>query len=33
MSWLMRKNRFMIHCDCSDEDVTIDEENQVYDAL
>ena len=22
MSWLMRKTRFMIHCDCSDEDVS-----------
>ena len=29
----MRKNRFMMHCDCSDEDVMTDEENQVYDAL
>ena len=33
MSWLMRRNGFMIYCDCSDEDVMTDEKNQVYDAL
>ena len=29
----MRENRFMIYCDCSDEDVVTDEKNQVCDIL